>query len=169
MTSPWPQRWPTHGQVNRGGAGWLDVNSSSRRRRVASGTARSVLLRGEKLVANQIVWVDIPVLDLDRAVRFYSAVLGAEVQKQEHPGRTVAVLPDADSGVSGCLFTKDDETPSDRGMLVYLNAQGRLDEAIAAVESSGGKVLKPKHQIGPYGVRAVVLDSEGNRVALHSM
>ena len=50
-------------------------------------------------------------------------------------------------------------------MLVYLNAQGRLDEAIAAVESSGGKVLQPKHQIGPYGFRAVVLDSEGNRVA----
>jgi uncharacterized protein len=126
-------------------------------------------LQEEKLVANQIVWVDIPVLDLDRAVRFYSAVLGAEVQKQEHPGRTVAVLPDADSGdVSGCLFTKDGEKPSDRGVLVYLNAQGRLDEAIAAVESSGGKVLKPKHQIGPYGFRAVVLDSEGNRVALHS-
>jgi len=120
-------------------------------------------------VANQIVWVDIPVLDLDRAVRFYSAVLGAEVQKQEHSGITVAVLPCGDGNdVGGCLITKDDEKPSDRGMLVYLNAQGRLDEAIAAVESSGGKVLKPKHQIGPYGFRAVVLDSEGNRVALHS-
>ena len=120
-------------------------------------------------MANQIVWVDIPVLDLDRAVRFYSAVLGAEVQKQENRGRTIAVLPCADGGdVGGCLFIKDDEKPSDRGMLVYLNAQGRLDEAVSAVESSGGKVLKPKHQIGPYGFRAVVLDSEGNRVALHS-
>ncbi len=77
-------------------------------------------------MANQIVWVDIPVLDLDRAVRFYSAVLGAEVQKQESPRMTIAVLPGADSGdVSGCLFMKDDEKPSDRGMLVYLNAQGR--------------------------------------------
>ena len=121
-------------------------------------------------MANQIVWVDIPVLNLDRAVRFYSAVLGAEVQKQEYPGMTIALLPgaDSDNAVSGCLFTKDDEKPSDRGMLVYLNAQGRLDEAIAAVESTGGKVLQPKHQIGPHGFRAVVLDSEGNRVALHS-
>ena len=136
---------------------------------MAAETANSILLNGEKLVANQIVWVDIPVLDLDRAVRFYSAVLGAEVRKQEYPGMTIALLPDADSGdVSGCLFTKDDEKPSDRGMLVYLNAQGRLDEAVAAVESSGGKVLQPKHQIGPHGFRAVVLDSEGNRVALHS-
>ena len=120
-------------------------------------------------MANQIVWVDIPVLDLDRAIRFYSAVLGAEVTKQEYPGMTIALLPDADSGdVSGCLFTQDDEKPSDRGLLVYLNAQGRLDEAVSAVEPSGGKVLKPRHAIGPHGYRAVILDSEGNRLALHS-
>ena len=121
-------------------------------------------------MANQFVWVDIPVLDLDRAVGFYSAVLGAEVQKQEFQGMTFALLPgaDGDGVVSGCLFTKNDEKPSDHGMLVYLNAQGRLDEAISAVESNGGKVLQPRHQIGPHGFRAVVLDSEGNRVALHS-
>jgi predicted enzyme related to lactoylglutathione lyase len=52
---------------------------------------------------------------------------------------------------------------------MYLNAQGRLDEAVAAVAPNGGKVLKPKHNIGPYGFRAIVLDSEGNRIALHSM
>jgi predicted enzyme related to lactoylglutathione lyase len=54
-------------------------------------------------------------------------------------------------------------------MLIYLNAQGRLDDAVSAVESNGGKVLLPAHPIGPHGFRAVVLDSEGNRVALHSM
>src|SRR5271165_3317524 len=96
MTSPWTRRWSAHGPENRGGAGRLLVNLSSRRRRVASETANSILLRGEKLVANQIVWVDIPVLDLDRAVGFYSAVLGAEVQKQEFPGMTFALLPGAD-------------------------------------------------------------------------
>jgi predicted enzyme related to lactoylglutathione lyase len=119
-------------------------------------------------VANQVVWVDIPVLDLDRAVRFYSAVLGAEVRKQEYPGMSIGLLPGADSDVSGCLFTKVDEKPSASGLLIYLNAQGRLDEAVAAVESNGGKVLLPAHQIGPHGFRAVVLDSEGNRLALHS-
>jgi predicted enzyme related to lactoylglutathione lyase len=121
-------------------------------------------------VANQIVWVDIPVLELDRAVKFYSAILGAEVQKQEFQGMTFALLPgfDSEGTVSGCLFVKSGEKPSDSGPLVYLNAQGRLDEAIAAVDSNGGKVLQPRHQIGPHGFRAVVLDSEGNRVALHS-
>jgi predicted enzyme related to lactoylglutathione lyase len=119
-------------------------------------------------MANQVVWVDIPVSDLDRAVRFYSAVLGGEVQKQEYPGMTIGLLPGYDSDVSGCLFTKADEVPSASGLLIYLNAQGRLDEAIAVVEPNGGKVLQPRHQIGPHGYRAVILDSEGNRVALHS-
>ena len=61
-------------------------------------------------MANQVVWVDIPVLDLDRAIRFYSAVLGSPVQKQEYPGMAIGLLPDSDSDVSGCLFTKDGET-----------------------------------------------------------
>ena len=79
-----------------------------------------------------------------------------------------ALLPGAEEGVGGCLFTKADEAPSDRGMLVYFNAQGRLDEAVEAVEANGGKVVLPRHPIGPHGFRAVVLDSEGNRIALHS-
>jgi uncharacterized protein len=119
-------------------------------------------------MANSVVWVDIPVLDLDRAIRFYSAVLAGEVTKQEYPGMAIGLLPGFDSDVSGCLFTKTDEQPSATGLLLYLNAQGRLDEAIDVVEPNGGKVLQPKHQIGPHGYRAIILDSEGNRVALHS-
>jgi predicted enzyme related to lactoylglutathione lyase len=117
---------------------------------------------------NQIVWCDIPVKDLDRAIRFYSAALGKSVEKQSMPGMTIGLLPDASKDVSGCLFISDEIKPSADGPLIYLNCDGRLDDAVAAVEPNGGKVLKPKHQIGPYGFRAVVLDSEGNRIALHS-
>jgi predicted enzyme related to lactoylglutathione lyase len=114
--------------------------------------------------------VDIPVLDLGRAIGFYSAVLGSPVQKQDYPGMSIGLLPGAegDDAVSGCLFTKADEKPSDKGILVYLNAQGRLDQAVAAVAANGGKVLQPVHPIGPHGFRAIILDSEGNRIALHS-
>jgi predicted enzyme related to lactoylglutathione lyase len=52
--------------------------------------------------------------------------------------------------------------------MIYLNANGRLDDAIAVVTANGGKVVKPKHPIGPFGFRAVIIDSEGNRVALHA-
>ena len=119
-------------------------------------------------MANQIVWCDIPVLDLDRAVKFYSAVLGQAVRKQEFPGMTIGVLPHNDGEVGGCLFTSAEEKPSDKGTMIDLNANGRLDDALSAVTTNGGKIAQPKHPIGPFGFRAIVLDSEGNRIALHS-
>jgi predicted enzyme related to lactoylglutathione lyase len=119
-------------------------------------------------MANQIVWCDIPVLDLDRAVKFYSAVLGQEVKRHEFPGMTIGVLPHNDGEVGASLSQSAEEKPSEHGTMIYLNANGRLDDAIAAVVANGGKVIKPKHAIGPFGFRAVIVDSEGNRVALHS-
>ena len=95
------------------------------------------------------------------------------MKKEQHEGMSFAVLPHTDEhGVSGCLTTGCEghkAEPSQQGPLLYFNCQGRLDEAVAAVGPNGGKVLQPKHPIGPYGSRAVVLDSEGNRIALHSM
>lgn len=122
-------------------------------------------------MADQIVWFDMPVQELDRAVRFYSAVLATKVEKQAVPGMNFAIFPHENEDVAGCLTTMENhdvDPPPRKGVLVYFNCQGRLDEAIAAVEPNGGKILQPRHQIGPYGYRAVVLDSEGNRIALHS-
>jgi predicted enzyme related to lactoylglutathione lyase len=117
---------------------------------------------------NQIVWCDIPVKDLDRAIKFYTGVLGQAVKKESYPGMTFGLLPHVQESVSGCLVEMADAKPSADGPLIYLNCSGRLDIAIATVELNGGKILKAKHEIGPYGSRAVILDSEGNRVALHS-
>jgi len=114
------------------------------------------------------VWCDIPVLDLDRAVKFYSAVLGQAVKQQDFPGMTVGILPHSDGEVGGCLFTNAVEKPTEKGIMIYLNANGRLDDAIAAVTPNGGKIVQPKQPIGPFGFRAIIVDSEGNRVALHS-
>jgi predicted enzyme related to lactoylglutathione lyase len=115
-----------------------------------------------------ICWTDIPVIDLDRAIAFYAAVLGQPVTKQGQGGFVFGLLPHAPGQVSGCLCRTEDNQPSEQGPLVYLNVLGRIDEALAAVVPAGGKVLQPKHPIGPYGFRAVIVDSEGNRVALHS-
>jgi len=120
-------------------------------------------------MSNQFVWVDIPVLKLDRAIRFYTAVIGMEVEKNDYPGTSIGTLPHKDGEVGGCLYLSDKVKPSTDGPLVYLNAHGRLDEAIEAVAPSGGKIIQPKESIGPYGYRAIFLDTEGNRMALHSM
>lgn len=115
-----------------------------------------------------IVWTDIPVTNLDRAIQFYSEVLGKTVRKESGPGFELGVLPHTENEVGGCLVSGPDHKPSEAGPLVYLNVEGRLDQAVQAVEKSGGKVIQAKHSIGPYGFRALIRDSEGNRMALHS-
>jgi len=115
-------------------------------------------------MANRVVWFDIPVEDLSRASDFYSKVLDISVQE----AHGVAILEHSGNDVAGCLFKSDDEKPSDHGSLLYFNVSGRLDAAIETVEQCGGQILKVKEQIGEHGYRAIVLDSEGNRIALHS-
>lgn len=118
--------------------------------------------------SNTVCWVDIPVLSLDRAIKFYTAVLNGDVQKIAEQGFEFALLPHVENNVSGCLCEMPDRQPSQHGALIYLNAEGRLDTAIEAAVAEGGAVLKRKEQIGPYGHRAVIRDSEGNAIALYS-
>src|SRR5258705_2254778 len=119
-------------------------------------------------MANQIVWCDIPVLDLDRAVKFYSAVLGQAVNKQEFPGMTVGILPHNEGEVGGCLVSCAEDKPSATGAMIYLNASGRLDDAIAAAAQHGGKVIQPQHSLWPFRFCAGGLNHEGQPIALPS-
>lgn len=122
----------------------------------------------ESTSLSQLVWIDIPVKELDRAVKWYSAVLGCTVDVFDiGEDNKIGVLPH-ENGAGGCLVVEPGMQPSETGPLIYLRCEGRLDAAIAAVEPNGGRVLKPKISIAPHGWRAVVLDSEGNRFALHS-
>lgn len=116
---------------------------------------------------NRVVWFDIPVANLDRAVAFYTAVLAVKVSKVSFGGPQEFAVIDHDQGNGGCLVP-DAAAVGQSGVLVYLNADGRIRAAEAAVAAHGGKVLQPVHPIGPHGFRSIVLDSEGNRVALHS-
>ena len=123
--------------------------------------------------ANTLCWTDIPVTNLDRAIKFYSAVLDNEVSKMSEAGFEYGLLPHEEQNSSGCLCVGSDSAgsknkPSQIGPLIYLSVEGRLNDAVKAARANGGKVLQDKHQIGPHGFRAIVADSEGNRIALHS-
>jgi hypothetical protein len=120
-------------------------------------------------MSHTVCWTDIPVVDLDRAIRFYSAVLGADVSKQSQGGFDFGLLPHYDQNVSGCLVKAEGNQPSRTGPLLYLSVEGRLDDALVAAREHGGAILKEKESIGPHGLRAIIVDSEGNRIALHSM
>lgn len=116
-------------------------------------------------MTNRIVWFDLPVADIARGMEFYSAVLAVNIT-EEFPD--VAVFSHTPGEVSGCLVKNDEHIPSTSGPLIYFNVNGRLQAAVDEVEKHGGRIEKPPHEIGPYGMRAIVFDSEGNRIALHS-
>ena len=123
--------------------------------------------------ADTLCWTDIPVTNLDRAIKFYSAVLGQEVSKMSESGFEYGLLPHEEQNASGCLCVSSDSVgnknqPSQTGPLIYLSVEGRLNNAVKAARENGGKVLEEKQQIGPHGFRAMIIDSEGNRLALHS-
>ena len=115
---------------------------------------------------NRAVWFDIPVADLDRAAKFYAAVLGVKVSKEVY-GEIEFCVIDHHEGNGGCLIVKPEDITT-TGVLLYLNTDGRIREATELVIQLGGKVLQPVRSIGPHGFEAIVIDSEGNRVALHS-
>ncbi len=117
---------------------------------------------------HNVVWFDIPAIDLDRAISFYSAVLGTPVKKEDVEGIALGMLPTPDGGQMGCICVVKDFKPSADGIMIYLGVNGRLKDAVAAVRANGGTVQSDIHSIGQYGFRAEVLDSEGNCIALHS-
>ena len=119
-------------------------------------------------IHNTIAWVDIPVNDLGRAISFYEAILSKPVEKVAEHGLEFGLLPHTEDNVSGCLCVQKDRKPSCDGPLVYLNVEGRLDQAIEIARSLGQEIIVEKEQIGPYGHRAVLLDTEGNGIALYS-
>ncbi|MHC4380919.1 MAG: VOC family protein [Planctomycetota bacterium] len=125
------------------------------------------MIGDENLDTHRAVWFDIPVADLERSVAFYRAVLGIEVTLESYEGISFGVLEHGE-GNGGCLVPQKEEIARDGGVLLYLNTNGRIREAVEQALVLGGELLEDVHAIGPHGFRALVRDSEGNRIALHS-
>lgn len=120
-------------------------------------------------MADAVNWFEIPASDLDRAVSFYSAILGTKLEAQEAmPGFHMAMFP-YEEGVGGAIIKGEGYVPSAVGALVYLNGGEDLSTVLDRVEGAGGKVLAPKTDIGENGFIAYFHDTEGNKVGLHSM
>jgi|ERR1043165_4772803 predicted enzyme related to lactoylglutathione lyase len=118
---------------------------------------------------NMLNWFEIPVSDFDRALKFYETIFAFKMHPMDFGGFKMAMFPGDEGKVSGALCAGPDYKPSKDGSLIYLNANPDLAEVEARIEAAGGKILTAKRQISPeYGYMALFLDSEGNRVALHS-
>jgi predicted enzyme related to lactoylglutathione lyase len=118
---------------------------------------------------NALNWFEIPVNGFDQAVQFYEKMMNVSLQREQMDGIDMAIFPYDEDSVSGSLVKAGFLQPSDRGTLVYLNAEGFIDEAIARATAQGAEILMPKTAIGENGFIAHIRDCEGNRVGLHSM
>ena len=126
-------------------------------------------------LGNALNWFEIPVSDFDRAKKFYETIFSYEMpESQMGPSRMGFFLHDFNGGKVGGAIVHYPEfyTPSDNGSLIYLNCQPDLQIVLDRVEQAGGKILNAKSLISPeqnLGYWALINDTEGNRVALHSM
>lgn len=115
-------------------------------------------------------WFEIPVTDFARAKAFYETVLGRPIEPLEMGPITMGMLSSDANAVGGALVHGDGNTPSRQGSVVYLNAGDDLASMLARVERAGGSIAVPKTEIGSdFGFFAFFIDTEGNKVGLHSM
>lgn len=115
-------------------------------------------------MSNAVNWFEIPVTDMDRAMRFYETLLGKPLKRESLTGRPIAVFPY--QGVGGALV-QGDRAPSLDGTIVYLDVRGDLDGWLRRAQTAGGKVVLPRTDIGEPGFIGLIKDSEGNTVGLH--
>lgn len=122
---------------------------------------------------NVVGWFEIPVHDLDRAVKFYESVFGYTLERVKIGDADMAWFPsfETEVGAPGALIHSPEfSIPANNGTLVYFTAfSGDLSNELGRVEQSGGKIVMPKTEIAPdIGFMAVFMDTEGNRVAMHA-
>lgn len=115
-------------------------------------------------------WFEIPVKDLERATVFYEKVFDVKLTLEEMGGMKMAMFPfDQNAiGAAGSLMKAESYAPSHAGTVVYFSVEN-IDETLRKVTAYGGKALMPRTSIGQYGYIAQYEDTEGNRLALHSM
>jgi len=123
---------------------------------------------------NAISWFEIPSIDIERASKFYEAVFLVKLNPLDMSNIKMRMFPIDDPmvGIGGAIVNSDGfHIPSaSEGPLIYLNGNPDVQLVLDRVEAAGGKIMVPKTEISPeYGYMAVFLDTEGNRIGLHSV
>ena len=120
--------------------------------------------------ANPVIWFEIPVKNLKRATRFYEGVFGMNLTPETMGPMKMAMFPgrQGEMGTPGSLVKSKGYKPSLTATTLYFTSSD-IAGTLRKVTARGGKVLMPKMSIGKWGFIAHFRDTEGNRVALHSM
>jgi uncharacterized protein len=121
--------------------------------------------------SNSLNWFEIPATDIKRAKKFYENVFDVKMEEMEMEGMLMAFFPwkNGNGKATGGLVKSKMHKPSKTGgCVIYLNADPDLKKALSKVKKAGGQVIMPKTQIGEFGFMAFFIDTEGNRMAMHS-
>jgi predicted enzyme related to lactoylglutathione lyase len=126
-----------------------------------------------KMQHNPVGWFEIYVKDMDRAVKFYETVLATKLEKLEQTGPGILdmrafPMQREGTGAAGALAKMENGPSAGNGTIVYFTCADCAVEAKRA-PASGGRIMKEKFAIGPYGYIAIVTDPDGNAIGLHSM
>lgn len=119
-------------------------------------------------------WFEIPVTDMDRAVKFYETVFNVTLERHPMGEFDMSWFPGYDEDIPGSpgslVKYADYYSPSKEGVLIYFTSRsGDLTDELSRVETAGGTILQPKTQISEdIGYMGLILDTENNRIALHS-
>ena len=119
---------------------------------------------------NPFAWIEIPVTNMKRAITFYEKVFDITIKPVDFGGFKMGWFPYTENkpGATGTLIQQETYVPSEKGPLVYFYSEDVSNE-LNRVESAGGKIYQEKTEISPeHGFMAAFIDTEGNRVALHS-
>jgi uncharacterized protein len=121
---------------------------------------------------NAVQWFEIPAQDLERAYTFYHTILHGNVRKGTFGNGDLILFNvpfNTGEAVGGAIVKRPDLIPTTDGGVIYLNAFGKLSDAVNKVELAGGKVFSPEINLGTFGFSAVIMDSEGNKIGLLSL
>lgn len=112
---------------------------------------------------------EIPATDISRAVDFYKKILDIDIEKMEMPGMQMGIFPFEGQAVTGVIMKGEGYEPSAKGVTIYLNGGDNLQVILDKIEISGGAIIIPKtSHADESGYFALFLDSEGNKMGLHS-
>jgi predicted enzyme related to lactoylglutathione lyase len=124
--------------------------------------------QSKKVLKDMVSWFEIPALDFQQAVAFYNQIFGITMKQTISESNAMAFFP-VNNGIGGAVITGPGSVPSDTGPLIYLNGGDDLEQVLNKVEDAGGRIIMHKTLINEdSGYFAIFLDSQGNKLALHS-
>lgn len=131
--------------------------------------ADTLTIKNSNIMKSYLSIFEIPAADISRAIKFYEAILDVKIEAMDIPKFQLGILPYEGQMVTGVIIKAEGYKPSSDGVTIYLNGGDNLQVMLDKVENSGGKILVQKTlHADEMGYYAIFLDSEGNKIGLHS-